>query len=544
MLLESAGEDFRTVFEPEFDKLPRFVERLDADITAYDAAAAQCGARFADDQLKRIRCDELERSWLAAEQSIWPLSFWRKSQLARSLQALATSGHVKLPDDFDRLRSLQASLKCIESNPLSTRPHLWAGRQTQVGAIQSYLHRCETLRSLIDRVGTFDRTDGRGKMASRVTQRETLSQAILPVLRDTKSEHPVYETAQAFSSAYETLDGLLGSFEYAAGRPPYASSSMRMLDDSNAMANRILDQQKQLQSWTAWQSVVRRAEKCEMSPLTDGLQCGDLPPQNIVDQFALGYIRWWLPTLIDGSEPLREFQAGAYENHISEFRRLDRSARDEAVRQIRKTAGHELPLQNGVPRKSELGRLRHQIGLKRPSKAIRELIEGMPESFPKLARCMLMSPLSIAQYLPVDQEPFDVVIFDEASQITTWDAIGAIAQGRQTIIVGDPKQLPPTNFFSRSQDDEDNESLDDYEKDLESILDEAIAAGLPVLRLNWHYRSRHESLIQFSNQHYYDGDLVSFPSPETSDDAVSMVHVPTANYDRGRTRTSTARSPR
>src|SRR5207249_253294 len=156
---------------------------------------------------------------------------------------------------------------------------------------------------------------------------------------------------------------------------------------------------------------------------------------------------------------------------------------------------HGLPSSESVPRQSELGILRHQMGLQRPSRSIREMIGAMPESFGKLAPCVLMSPLSIAQYLPTHQALFDVVIFDEASQIATWDAVGAIARGHQTIIVGDPKQLPPTNFFGRNDEEEE---IADHEKDLESILDEAKASGIPVRDLRWHYRSRSESLIAFS----------------------------------------------
>jgi len=160
----------------------------------------------------------------------------------------------------------------------------------------------------------------------------------------------------------------------------------------------------------------------------------------------------------------------------------------------------------------------------------------MPESFGKLAPCVLMSPLSIAQYLPTHQALFDVVIFDEASQIATWDAVGAIARGHQTIIVGDPKQLPPTNFFGRNDGDDD--SVPEFDRDLESILDEAKASGLPTRHLRWHYRSRHESLIAFSNWHYYDNNLITFPSPVTQDEAVSLTFVPTGVYDRGKSRTN------
>ena len=178
------------------------------------------------------------------------------------------------------------------------------------------------------------------------------------------------------------------------------------------------------------------------------------------------------------------------------------------------------------------------MGLKRPSKSIRDVISAMPETFGKLAPCLLMSPLSIAQYLPVEQSQFDVVVFDEASQIATWDAIGAIARGKQTIIVGDPKQLPPTNFFGRAESDEDNVELEDHEKDLESILDEAQASGLPTLQLNWHYRSKHESLIAFSNWHYYGNHLVTFPAAESAERGVSLKHVNGAIYDRGKSRTN------
>ena len=142
--------------------------------------------------------------------------------------------------------------------------------------------------------------------------------------------------------------------------------------------------------------------------------------------------------------------------------------------------------------------------------------------------------------MPTTQTLFDVVIFDEASQITTWDAIGAIARGKQTIIVGDPKQLPPTNFFGRNESDEDDEELEDFEKDLESILDEAHNSGLPTLQLNWHYRSRHESLIAFSNWHYYK-NLVTFPAADSADLGVSFHHLPSSIYDRGKGKTQTNR---
>lgn len=140
-------------------------------------------------------------------------------------------------------------------------------------------------------------------------------------------------------------------------------------------------------------------------------------------------------------------------------------------------------------------------------------------------------PLSIAQFLAADTGLFDVVVFDEASQIPVWDAIGAIARGRQVVMVGDPKQLPPTAFFDRAEAASDDDA--DVEGDLESILDECLGANLPVMSLSWHYRSRHESLIAFSNHRYYEGGLVTFPSPVTEDRAVSFHYMPDGIYEKG-----------
>jgi len=273
-------------------------------------------------------------------------------------------------------------------------------------------------------------------------------------------------------------------------------------------------------------------------PFVEALENGSLLPDDAKTAFPLAWARWWLPLAISREPLLLKFRSFSHEAAITEFRRLDEQARNAAGAHVAHCLNRTLPAPDQVSRKSELGLLRHQMELKRPSASIREMVSNMPESFATLAPCVLMSPLSIAQYLPAGQQLFDVVIFDEASQITTWDAIGAIARGRQTIIVGDPKQLPPTSFFSRADSEQDSEELEEYEKDLESILDEARASGLPTLQLTWHYRSQHESLIAFSNWHYYDNQLITFPSVATQDQAVRLRYIDTGVFDRGGSRTN------
>ena len=127
----------------------------------------------------------------------------------------------------------------------------------------------------------------------------------------------------------------------------------------------------------------------------------------------------------------------------------------------------------------------------------------------------MMSPTTVAELLPQDSQLFDIVVIDEASQMLPCDALGAIARGRQAVIVGDPKQLPPSTYFqgssAASMEEGDDEQM--LAQMVESILDLSLSAWHPPRRLHWHYRSRHSSLIQFSNMRFYDNRLIVFPGP-------------------------------
>jgi very-short-patch-repair endonuclease len=218
---------------------------------------------------------------------------------------------------------------------------------------------------------------------------------------------------------------------------------------------------------------------------------------------------------------------------IARFRAADERVVDLSKRIIKAHLSGDIPPPNAFGADPEWGTLAREITKRAKHMPVRRLFSEIPSVLTKLTPCVMMSPLSIAQYLPPDGAPFDVVIFDEASQIPVWDAIGAIARGKQVIIVGDPEQLPPTSVGERGVDEiEDGTDVEDQE----SILDECLAANIPQIRLDWHYRSEHESLIAFSNKHYYRGELVTFPSPLTADQAVRYIHVPGGVYERGKGR--------
>jgi AAA domain/Protein of unknown function (DUF4011)/REase_MTES_1575 len=155
---------------------------------------------------------------------------------------------------------------------------------------------------------------------------------------------------------------------------------------------------------------------------------------------------------------------------------------------------------------------------RRGARSVRHLISKYPEIISELTPCFLMGPDSVAKFLPPGAITFDLIVFDEASQIRVEEAIGAMGRAQGVVIVGDSRQMPPSSaFVSRAGDGEDDEySLDDLDspvEDAESILEEAVEAGLPREMLAWHYRSRDEVLITFSNRNYYENRLGTFPSP-------------------------------
>jgi superfamily I DNA and/or RNA helicase len=139
----------------------------------------------------------------------------------------------------------------------------------------------------------------------------------------------------------------------------------------------------------------------------------------------------------------------------------------------------------------------------------------------------MMGPLSVAQYLAPGGLKFDLVIMDEASQLKPEEALGAIGRATQVVIVGDRMQLPPTSFFDRIGEDQDDDEEDAAGAvgDAESILDVASSVYQPSRLLRWHYRSRHGSLIAYSNKAFYQGKLIVFPSPTAKTPLLGVKHI-------------------
>ncbi|HJJ54541.1 MAG TPA: DUF3320 domain-containing protein, partial [Methanocorpusculum sp.] len=219
---------------------------------------------------------------------------------------------------------------------------------------------------------------------------------------------------------------------------------------------------------------------------------------------------------------------------------LDRMVIKENAASIVHGLGKRMPaLFGGASRESEMGILAGEFNRKRGHMAIRTLMTKAGGLIQKIKPCFLMSPLSVAQYLDPRSVTFDIIIFDEASQVKPEDALGALMRGKQLVVMGDSRQLPPTTFFdsvggNTDEEEEEEESVAEI-TDMESLL-HACKQVYPTRRLTWHYRSRHESLIAVSNAEFYDGSLFVFPSPkhDTADLGLSFVHTEGSVYERGK----------
>ncbi|HJP72946.1 MAG TPA: DUF3320 domain-containing protein [Pseudonocardiaceae bacterium] len=220
---------------------------------------------------------------------------------------------------------------------------------------------------------------------------------------------------------------------------------------------------------------------------------------------------------------LADFDAAAHERTVARYVRSADQLRDqltsELPRRVLRSRSFDPNTTGG-----RVGLLHRQITRLRGGMRVRELMTEFGDLVARAMPCVLVSPDSVARFFPAKAGLFDIVVFDEASQVRVADAIGAMGRANSVVVVGDSKQMPPTTFAESTVTPADVDGAEQVE-DEESILTECVQARVERHRLTWHYRSQDESLIAFSNNHYYDGNLMSFPAPATSDTGVRLVRV-------------------
>lgn len=316
----------------------------------------------------------------------------------------------------------------------------------------------------------------------------------------------------------------------------YSTSIYTIIDRIEKSVNNL----SLLEEWIDFRSIRQQCREIGLSEFVEEIEQMGMQPHIIVDTFFKRFYRLWLDVMIPRHPAVYAFRSRSHQAMVNEFNDLDKSQLDIARLRILEKLISRLPDTNiATSSVDEVGILKRELTKQRKIMPLRRLFNAIPNLLTALKPCLMMSPLSVSLFLQADGYSFDTVIFDEASQVCTEDAIGAIMRGKQVIIAGDSKQLPPTSFFQATLSDSDfdvdidDEAFDDTGA-YDSILEEAVNA-IPERTLKWHYRSRHEHLIAFSNAKIYNHELITFPSNKDNipDNGVEYIYVEDGVYDRG-----------
>ena len=276
-----------------------------------------------------------------------------------------------------------------------------------------------------------------------------------------------------------------------------------------------------LGNWISFLELFEQLKDQELLPFIDLIIEKHIEPKMIVGSYRKAFYKYWIEYVIFSVPEISSFSRIKQDQAVRDFIDKDRLHYEISKLQITSELSNQLPDLNMVAGGSAVAVLRREGHKKRKQMPIRKLLAETGSLVQIIKPCFLMSPLSVSTFLEPDKISFDTVIFDEASQIFPQDAIGAIYRGKQLIVVGDSRQMPPSDFFNSSVDlDIDDEEVGDV-ADFESVLD-ICSSVFDTERLTWHYRSRYEQLISFSNMHFYNNSLVTFPSSSTDHEGIGV----------------------
>ena len=291
-----------------------------------------------------------------------------------------------------------------------------------------------------------------------------------------------------------------------------------------------------LKDWYQWLQSYNKLNELGLGFIAEEYKEKNIPTDLLTSSFRKSFYQAVIHYIIAKEPTLELFNGKIFNDIITKYKQVSANFEDITKKELFARLASNIPsFTHEAIQSSEVGILQKNIRNNARGISIRKLFDQIPTLLSRMCPCMLMSPISVAQYIDTDADKFDLIVFDEASQMPTYEAVGAIARGKNVVIVGDPKQMPPTSFFSVNTIDEDNIEIED----LESILDDCLALSIPSKYLLWHYRSKHESLITFSNSEYYDNKLMTFPSPDNIESKVRMVAVD-GYYDKGKSRQNQA----
>ena len=489
----------------EFTAPKAYMERRDAFSSKKAAFLSQWNENFLkmDMSIFRDKYDQANRKFLGKRKALAALT--AELQAYASFQVATERIPVYLTDisfyqkEAEEMEALEAQL-----------PFEW----------QAVLQKCETKAALEE------------YEASVKSKLQMMEQFVERISR--------LEAAGELEGCIDLAKSLIADIDIVREKQAEADKLLKLEFDGNDedwMGNRlrlcscILENASSIKDWIVYRQFEQECRERGLAPICEAYEAG-LPHEQVMDVYLRSIYRTIILSVIENEPVLNGFTGTGFNERIAQFKKLDKEFMELTKEEMFYRLTHQLPkTSDSVQVSRELNILRRAISSNGRGMSIRELFEQIPTVLTRLCPCMLMSPISVAQYLAPENDLFDIVVFDEASQLPTCKAVGVLARGKDAVIVGDPNQMPPTSFFAGNTVDEDNLDMED----LDSILDDCLALGMPQAHLHWHYRSRHESLIAFSNREFYENSMLTFPSVNDREKRVSLVKVD-GFFDRGKSR--------
>jgi len=366
-----------------------------------------------------------------------------------------------------------------------------------------------------------------------------------------RTEHPI-EACRAVTSALEDVYGGLqqvenlssalaqfGEFELDTWTGAPADEDLELFAGAlHRTVQKAVQDKDLLIPWSLYLTRRKEANELTLTEFVELLEKKRIKPDELPNAYAYCTYSTIIRKAFHDIPELGRFTGLKHNQIRDEFKRLDKeiiALRGKAIAYECALKTFPPPGRNGarVDDRTEMVLLNYLLPQQRPRMPVRKILTRAGGSIQAIKPCFMMGPQAVAQYLAPGAIKFDLVIMDEASQLKPEEAISSIARGSQLVVVGDPKQLPPTSFFSRMTQDGDDGDDHFTTTDAESILDVCSSHFKPARSLRWHYRSQHHSLIAFSNHSFYGGNLVIFPAPYGQGDTLGVraVYLADAIYE-------------
>jgi very-short-patch-repair endonuclease len=514
---ESIPENIQAFLQQPEQKLPLLEELAPRFLDLHESQLEQEWQSYLTQSSDLQSSIEQGKSLVPALQDFREISQSLSSCL-KSSDLLSLSAIHKILSQLNQWQELNQELQNQEKVFLTRYQQHYQGLNTSWESILSLLDWCEELSTLLGKdLSSYS------SLIHALSKDDTAIQACHDFVQT--SQHWIQEQAEDYSALQQLFADSLRSF---------SKPSIRELLD---WLRECLEHFSLLEEWIDYRKARQRCMELGLQEFIDRAVAQQIPPASIPGAFFKRFYFLWLDHMQAKFPAIQSFRSKKHQQVIEAFQTADTELFTLSRLRLRQICLDQRPSMNAFTENTgEMGLLNKEINKKSRIKPLRILFRQIPNLLLALKPCLMMSPLSVSLLLDPQDYQFDTVIFDEASQICTEDAIGAIYRGKQLVIAGDSEQLPPSNFFNVSSIDEElsyEEGEEDDSDAFESILDEARTI-LPERKLLWHYRSKHEHLIAFSNAMIYENRLITFPSllEKGKDQGVEYIYLPEGSYDR------------